>query len=355
MAANSALTHPVSPAAGQGLIYSRDSLPGIRRHRRGRGFVYYDARGKPVRQEKTLARIRSLAIPPAYDDVWICPDARGHLQATGRDAKGRKQYRYHPRWRQLRDQGKFSHITEFGSALPRLRRRTRKDLALPGLPQDKILALLVHLLDETLIRVGNEAYASENGSYGLTTLRNRHIRLEPGRLYFSFRAKSGKQSRITLDNRRLVRLVRRLHQLPGQRLFQYVDEQGSHHPIDSDMVNQYIKEASGGDFTAKDFRTWKGTTAAIALLARTRRPKPADDQAMRTQIANVVQKVASLLRNTPAVCRASYIHPVAFTGWLDGSLQNVVSCTSASHPRQLERAALRFLQRHNTVQAAARG
>ncbi|HEY2624171.1 MAG TPA: DNA topoisomerase IB [Dyella sp.] len=349
MTANVGSAHPASASAGRGLIYTSDSLPGIRRHRRGKGFVYRDAKGKPVRQEKTLARIRSLAIPPAYNDVWICADARGHLQATGRDAKGRKQYRYHPRWRQLRDRGKFSHITEFGSALPRLRRRARRDLTLPGMPQDKVLALLVRLLDETLIRIGNEAYASENGSYGLTTLRNRHIRFEPGRLYFSFRAKSGKPSRIALDNQRLTRLVRRLHQLPGQRLFQYVDELGAHRPIDSDMVNQYIHEASGGDFTAKDFRTWKGTTAALALLACTRRSKTADDHAVRAQIADVVQKVSALLRNTPAVCRASYIHPAAFTGWLDGSLQKAVSRTTARNPRQLERAALRFLQRHKAA------
>lgn len=340
-------------SAGRGLLYTSDSLPGIRRCRRGKGFAYRDAKGRPIRQEKTLARIRSLVIPPAYTDVWICTDPRGHLQATGRDAKGRKQYRYHPRWRAWRDRGKFSHIAEFGSALPRLRRRVQKDLALPGLPQDKVLALVVRLLDETLMRIGNEAYAAENGSYGLTTLRSRHLHLGSGQLYFSFRAKSGKESRVTLNNQRLTRLVRRLHQLPGQRLFQYIDEHGAHLPVDSAMVNQYIREASGGDFTAKDFRTWKGTTAAIALLARTRRPKTADSESARAIITDVVKEVATLLRNTPAVCRASYIHPAAFAGWQDGSLQKAVSRTAAGNARQLERAVLRFLRHHKTVAVTA--
>lgn len=333
-------------SAGHGLLYTSDTQPGISRRRRGKGFVYCDSKGKPIRQEQKLARIRSLAIPPAYTDVWICAQPQGHLQATGRDAKGRKQYRYHPRWRQLRDRGKFSHITEFGSALPKLRRRIQRDLALPGLPQDKVLALVVRLLDETLIRVGNETYATENGSYGLTTLRNRHIRLGPGRLYLSFRAKSGKESRITLDNPRLIRLVRRLHRLPGQHLFQYIDEQGAHCPVGSDKVNSYIQEASGGDFTAKDFRTWKGTTAAVALLARTRCPKPADTLSASTLMTEIVKEVSILLRNTPAVCRASYIHPAVFAGWQDGSLKKSVSQAAAGNPRQLERAALRFLKRY---------
>lgn len=344
-----------SRSAGHGLIYTSDAQPGIRRRRRGKGFVYCDAKGKPVRQEQKLAHIRALAIPPAYTDVWICSDPQGHLQATGRDAKGRKQYRYHPRWRQLRDHGKFSHITEFGSALPKLRRRIQRDLALPGLPQDKVLALGVRLLDETLIRIGNETYATENGSYGLTTLRSRHIQLGPGRLTFSFRAKSGKENHIALDNPRLVRLVRRLHRLPGQHLFQYIDEQGAHCPVGSDMVNGYIQEASGGDFTAKDFRTWKGTTAAIALLARTRRPKPADSPAVGALITDVVKEVSSLLRNTPAVCRASYIHPAVFVGWQDGSLNKAVSQATAGNPRQLERAALRFLQRHMNSRRGSAG
>jgi DNA topoisomerase IB len=333
-------------SAARGLLYTSDSLPGIRRRRSGNGFAYRDAKGKPVRQESTLTRIRSLAIPPAYSDVWICADPRGHLQATGRDAKGRKQYRYHARWRAWRDRGKFTHIAEFGSALPRLRRRIQKDLALPGLPQNKVLALVVRLLDETLIRVGNKAYATENGSYGLTTLRNKHLRLGSAELTFSFRAKSGKESRVALSNPRLSRLVRRLHQLPGQRLFQYIDEQGARLPVDSEMVNSYIREASGGDFTAKDFRTWKGTTATIALLARIRRTKAADSEPARALIADVVKEVAGLLRNTPAVCRASYIHPAVFTGWQDGSLHKTVSRDAARNARQLERAALRFLRHH---------
>ncbi|WP_199099106.1 DNA topoisomerase IB [Dyella sp. ASV21] len=326
------------------MVYVSDTQPGIRRQRAGKGFTYHAHNGQRIVSNTVLARIRALAIPPAYTDVWICANPQGHLQATGRDAKGRKQYRYHTRWREKRDKGKFAHLIEFGEALPRLRRRVRSDLARPGLPQEKVIALIVRLLDETQIRIGNEAYTQENGSYGLTTLRSRHVRFAQGRLYFRFRAKSGKESRVALDNHRLVRLIRRLQALPKQHLFQYKDDAGRYRPIDSGMVNRYLRDISGGDFTAKEFRTWKGTTQAIALLADTGRPESTDQKAMDACIAQVVKQVAAVLRNTPAVCRASYIHPDVFQGWRDGRLLKMVPKSVVTKPRQLEMACLRFLR-----------
>jgi DNA topoisomerase IB len=330
---------PQADAAAEGLVYVHDDQPGLRRHRRGKGFVYTDARGHRITRATELERIRRLAIPPAYVDVWICPNPRGHLQATGRDARGRKQYRYHPRWRQVRDAGKFVHIRAFGKALPRLRRKVRRDLALPGWPREKVLALVVRLLDQTLIRVGNEAYANDNGHYGLTTLRSRHVRPRAGRLRLSFRAKSGKRMELTLSDRRLVRLLRRAQQLPGQRLFQYRDDDGRYRAVDSGMVNDYLRQASGGDFTAKDFRTWAGTVRAIGLLADT--PAAASQHARTAAARQVVCEVARMLGNTPAVCRASYIHPRAFEAWEAGRLQHIAGMP----PRQLERAVLRCLAR----------
>lgn len=337
-------TAPERDAAAEGLVYVSDDEPGLRRRRRGKGFVYLDARGKRITRSEVIDRIRLLAIPPAYTDVWICARPRGHLQATGRDAKGRKQYRYHPRWRRVRDDGKFSHMAEFGAALPRLRRRVRSDLTLAGWPKEKVLALVVRLLDETLIRVGNESYAADNGSYGLTTLRSRHLHMEAGSLRLSFRAKSGQQSEVKLSNKRLARLLRRVQQLPGQRLFQYLDEDGKRHAIDSGMVNDYLREATGGDFTAKDFRTWAGTVQAIGLLAATALPEDATERNLQEAINTVVREVADMLRNTPKVCRTSYIHPKAFTSWRCGELHRLVPVASAQHPRKLELATLRFLK-----------
>ena len=337
-------TAPERDAAAEGLLYVSDDQPGLKRRRQGKGFVYLDARGKRVTRSAEIERIRLLVIPPAYTDVWICANPRGHLQATGRDVKGRKQYRYHPRWRRVRDGGKFSHMAEFGAALPRIRRRVRSDLTLPGWPKQKVLALIVRLLDETLIRVGNEAYTADNGSYGLTTLRSRHVRTKAGGMQLSFRAKSGQQSEVKLSNKRLVRLLRRVQQLPGQRLFQYLDEDGKRHAVDSGMVNDYLREASQGDFTAKDFRTWAGTVQAIGLLAATPLLEDASERSQQESINAVVKEVAALLRNTPKVCRTSYIHPKAFTGWSSGELHRLVSATMVQHPRKLEQATLRFLK-----------
>ena len=331
-----------------GLVHVSDTQPGLRRLRRGKGFSYRDADGRPITDRDELARIRALAIPPAYTRVWICSNPRGHLQATGYDARGRKQYRYHPRWREYRDLGKFDRILAFGKTLPVLRRRVRRDLALDGLPRDKLLALLVRLLDETLIRIGNDCYTRDNRSYGLTTLRTRHVRAQRGRLRFTFRGKSGQVRDVELGDRRLVRIVRRVQQLPGQRLFQYIDDDGQLQPVDSGMVNDYLHAAcSNGqvhEFSAKDFRTWGGTVHAARILACTPLPRKGGEQARRSALVKAVGEVAAILGNTPAVCRGSYIHPRVLEGWLDGSLQRAIPPATAAHPRKLEQRVLRFLR-----------
>jgi len=291
-----------------------------------------------------LARIVALAVPPAYTDVWICADPRGHLQATGRDARARKQYRYHPAWRRVRDHGKFARMAAFGAALPALRRRLRRDLALPGLPRDKVLAVVVALLADTLARVGNEEYARSNRSFGLTTLRTRHAAfVRGGRLSLRFRGKSGLEHDLVVDDARLARIVRRCRELPGQALFQYLDDDGARQPIDSGMVNDYLQDAMGGPFTAKDFRTWGATLAAIAMLARRGPPAEADARALDAIAREVVSGVAAQLRNTPAVCRASYIHPLAFAAWRDGRLQRL-AVRAQKGPRRFEAIALKLLR-----------
>ena len=255
-------------AAEGGLTYVCDTDAGIRRKRAGKTFAYLDAKGRNVRDKATLDRIRKLAVPPAWTDVWICARPNGHIQATGRDARGRKQYRYHARWSQVRGAEKFDHIVDFGKALPKLRRALRRDLALDGLPREKVAAIVVALLGGTLVRVGNDEYAETNNSFGLTTLRNRHIEFtKGGRARIAFRGKSGKDHEIVLDDARLTRLVRRIQQLPGQQLFQYEDDDGKPQPVDSGTVNDYLRDAMGADFTAKDFRTWGGTLSALRLLA----------------------------------------------------------------------------------------
>ena len=332
-------------AKAAGLVYVCDTDKGFTRCKRGRSFHYLDANGVRITDEDVLQRIRSLAIPPAYTKVWICPSARGHLQATGRDARARKQYRYHAKWRSVRDEGKFERVLEFGAALPRLRRRLSKDLALPGLPRDKVLALVVSLLEETMIRVGNDTYAKQNNSYGLTTLRSRHVAVHKGRIEFHFRGKSGLWRDIELDDRRLVKAIRRVQELPGQRLFQYLDDEGHQQPVDSGMVNDYLREVTGGEFTAKDFRTWGGTVNAVAVLAGTALPETGGERAVKAALAGAVKEVAAVLGNTPAVCRASYIHPEIFTGWSDGELHQRVPHEGVRFPRKLETLTLAFLRR----------
>jgi DNA topoisomerase I len=333
-------------AAAAGLVYVVDAAPGIRRRRSGKSFFYLDAHAHRVRDESVLARIRKLAIPPAYEDVWISPNPRGHLQATGRDARGRKQYRYHSRWRLTRDEGKFVRIIRFGERLPKLRTKVRRDLALPGLPEAKVLAVIVSLLAQTGIRVGNEEYARTNGSYGLTTLRNRHVHfLRQRRAVFAFKGKSGLEHEAHVDDARLVRILRRCQQLPGQMLFQYIDDDGARRPVDSGMVNDYLRDAMGEEFTAKDFRTWGGTLSAIALLAKTPLPESRSDRALASLINNVVRSVSEILRNTPAVCRKSYIDPRVFEAWREGRLHKLVPAATTRASRQLETLALRLLRR----------
>ena len=336
----------VEMATAAGLVYVSDAEPGIRRVRDGGRFFYVRPDRRRVRERSALVRIARLAIPPAYEDVWICVDPRGHLQATGRDARRRKQYRYHPEWRSIRDGAKFGRMVEFGEALPRLRSRVRRDLAQPGLPRDKVLAVLVRLLDATRLRVGNAEYAKANASYGLTTLRNRHVRfIRTGGLLFRFRGKGGAQHEVAVDDERLARIVRRCQQLPGQMLFQYVDDGGERHAIDSGQVNQYLKDAMGADFTAKDFRTWGATMRAIALLSATPLPEARGERALQTCIVSVVKKVAAELRNTPAVCRKSYINPWVFDVWRSGQMPAAIGAAAATAPRQAEKLALSLLRR----------
>jgi DNA topoisomerase-1 len=347
---NSTITDPGTELSGivaaVGLVYVSDSMPGIRRVSGAHGFVYTFTENGPLTDEAELKRIASLAIPPAYEDVWICPNPCGHLQATGRDSRGRKQYRYHPKWRLLRDSAKFERMPAFGDALPRLRRCLHRDLAQKGLPKEKVLAVIVSLLDATRVRIGSDEYARDNDSYGLTTLRNRHVQfVRDGRLLFRFRGKGGAEHEITVDDRRLARLVRRCHELPVQRLFQYVDEAGERHPIDSDQVNLYLKEAMGDDFTAKDFRTWGATLRAIAIMHSTPLPDPRSERALNACIGAAVKRVAIDLRNTPAVCRKSYINPLVFVAWRNGALHRGIGEEIAGAPRRAERLAIAFLRR----------
>lgn len=326
-----------------------DAAPGIRRRRSGKGFGYRDADGKPIHDPPTLQRIQALAIPPAWTDVWICPSARGHLQASGRDARGRKQYRYHRQWNAARDDGKFDRIVDFGEALPKLRRRLREDLKRTGFPRDKVLAIVVSVLGETLIRVGNPEYARDNKSYGLTTLRNRHVDfVRGGRARFRFRGKGGQEHDVVLDDARLVRLLRHCQQLPGQALFQYRDDDGEVVPVESGEVNDYLRAATGSEFSAKDFRTWGGTLAAFQRFARTGLPyradgSPAGERALAALEKAVIREVARALGNTPTVCRKAYVDPAVFAGWRDGRVQRAAA--KCRGERQWETAALRFLRR----------
>ena len=323
-------------------------MPGIRRQGRAPAFRYLGPSGRPVRAKATLARIRALAIPPAYTDVWICPHARGHVQATARDARGRKQYRYHARWRQVRGEHKFDRVVAFGAALPHLRRRLRADLKAAGLPREKVLAIVVAVLGQTMIRIGNDEYARANRSRGLTTLKDDHLALlRGGRARLRFRGKSGQAHDVLLDDARLAKLLRHCQQLPGQRLFQYVDDDGRRQRVDSDQVNEYLRDAMGGEFSSKDFRTWGATSAAFRCLANM--PLPAgraerapSERSLAECERAVVCEVASLLGNTAAVCRSSYIDPAVFAGWRDGRLQ--AAAEGATGELQWERAALRFLR-----------
>ena len=309
---------PVRSAKKAGLRYVSDRRPGIRRQMGPLGFRYISTVGRIIRDKRAVARISKLAIPLAWTDVWICPDPRGHIQATGRDAKKRKQYRYHPDWRACRDETKYDRMLAFADALPKIRQRTSADLSRPGLTREKVLATVVQLLEKSLIRVGNDEYAKKNRSFGLTTMRNAHARVRGSRVRFEFKGKSGRRHSLDVDDRRLARIVKACQELPGQELFEYVDDEGERHDVGSAEVNAYLKEITGDDFTAKDFRTWAGTVLACAAL----RDLDAFDSeaAAKKNVVQAVEAVAGILGNTKAVCRKSYIHPAVIDSYVDGSL-----------------------------------
>ena len=298
---------PMESAKAAGLRYVYDTRPGIRRRRYGKGFRYIGVDGAIVRDAEVLRRIRSLAIPPAWTDVWICNAANGHLQATGRDAKGRKQSRYHPKWREVRDEAKYERMMLFGQALPKIRNTVERDLALPGLPREKVLATVVRLLETTYIRVGNEEYARTNHSYGLTTMRNRHVTVSGARVSFSFEGKSGVKHSIDVNDRKLARIVKRCYDIPGYELFQYLDAEGNPHSIDAADVNEYLRKVSDQLFTVKDFRTWAGTVLASVVLKEF--SASASQSEAKKNVVQAIKRVAAELGNTPAVCRKCYVHP----------------------------------------------
>jgi DNA topoisomerase-1 len=317
---------PTRSAQAAGLHYVCDQTTrGIKRIGRPKRFRYVDPFGKRIADKAMLQRIASLAIPPAWTDVWICPRANGHLQATGRDARGRKQYRYHPRWREVRDEVKYGRLIAFAAVLPRIRARTETDLARSGLPRQKVLAAVVRLLERTLIRVGNDEYARHNGSIGLTTMRDAHAKIDGSTLRFEFRGKSGIRHSVGLDDRRLVRIVKACRDLPGYELFQYVDEQGTRQVIDSADVNAYLRETCGDDFTAKDFRTWSGTVLAaraLAVEASALKTRSASQREAKRKIVRAIESVAHVLGNTRNVCQKSYIHPAVVDAFLEGATIN---------------------------------
>lgn len=349
---------PAKSAEVAGLHYVSDEEPGIRRRRSGKGFSYTKPDGKTLTDKATLARIKSLAIPPAYKNVWICPDPNGHIQATGLDERGRKQYRYHPRWREVRDENKFTRIIAFAQALPKIRAHTARDLQKNGFPREKVLATVVQLLEKTAIRVGNEEYARENKSYGLTTMRNRHAQVEGSHVHFHFRGKSGKWHDIDLHDQRLSNMIRKLQDLPGQSLFQYLDDDGNTQSVTSSDVNAYLKEISGEEFSAKDFRTWAGTVTASLALQEFEAFE--NQTAAKSNIVDAVKNVASTLGNTPAVCRKSYIHPAVLEAYMDGTMleslkQKVESqlTENVSDLRPEEAAVLGLLQQKLAQKIAA--
>ena len=312
------LQDPAASANAVGLRYVSDDMTGIRRSKSAKSFVYTYPIGDSVREERALRRIKSLAIPPAWKNVWICPDPYGHLQATGRDARGRKQYKYHPRWRQVREETKYHRFVSFGKALPKIRRRIAQDLRLKDMCRQKVLATVARLLEVSLIRVGNEEYERENHSFGLTTMKSRHVDVNGASMHFEFRGKGGKWHRVEVHDRRLAKVVKRCQDLPGQELFQYLDNQGQRQNVKSTDVNDYLRQISGADFTAKDFRTWAGTVLAAMALQELER---FDSQAQaKRNVRNAIESVAKRLGNTPTICRKCYVHPQVIDSYMDGTL-----------------------------------
>jgi DNA topoisomerase I len=352
----SIITDPVQSAVSAGLRYVEPNNSGFTRRRVGRGFCYLDPSGQPVRDPAHVKRIRSLVIPPAWTRVWICPSPDGHLQAVGYDARGRRQYRYHPQYRAVRDETKFAKMTEFAQYLPEIRRQVNVDLALPGLPRKKVLASVVRLLETTFIRVGNIEYAKQNDSFGLTTLRNRHVDIEGSTIRFRFRGKSGVVHDVAIKDRRIARVVKACQDLPGYNLFEYVDEEGVVRSVTSEDINAYIREVTSHGFTAKDFRTWAGTIQAALALASIG-PFESETEAKRNIVA-AVKDTAKRLGNRPATCRSYYVHPAILDAYLDGSLLQVVKAPERDEPESQETAGqslypeeicvLRLIQKHTT-------
>jgi DNA topoisomerase I len=349
-----------APAAAEqaGLVYVSDEEPGIRRRRSGKGFSFRNPDGTAVKDKDTLDRIKSLAIPPAYTDVWICADPKGHIQATGRDDRGRKQYRYHPRWREVRDSTKYERMLDFGKALPAIRERISADMGKRGLPREKVLATVVHLLENTLIRVGNTTYSKENKSFGLTTLQDRHVEVDGGKMRFQFKGKSGKVWNLQVKDRRIARIVKSCQDVPGQHLFQYLDDEGERHGVTSQDVNDYLREISGQDFSAKDFRTWAGTV--LAAIALTEFESFDTKAAAKRNLRDAIERVSSRLGNTPAICRKCYIHPQVLDCYLEGDLVNQLKDqieedlrTELDALKPEEAAVMAFLHRRLTRDAAA--
>ncbi|HVR95817.1 MAG TPA: DNA topoisomerase IB [Thermoanaerobaculia bacterium] len=298
-------------------------MPGLRRRKSGKGFTYIDTKGQTVRDAKEMKRIQSLAIPPAWTDVWICPLRNGHLQATGRDARGRKQYRYHPEWRNVRDETKFGKMISFGEALPGVRQRVEEDLSRRGLPREKVVATVVKLLETTLIRIGNKEYMKQNKSFGLTTLRDGHVDIEGSKLRFEFRGKSGQEHQVEVQDRRLARIVRQCRDLPGQTLFQYLDDDGVRQSVRSEDVNSYLREITGEDFTAKDFRTWGGTVLALSSLLEIGACE--SEKEANKAVVETIKRVAGELGNRPAICRKYYVHPLVIESFVQGKLMEALT------------------------------
>jgi DNA topoisomerase I len=341
---------PADAAEEAGLCYVSDDRPGYRCKAKANQFEYLDTAGKRIHDEKRLLRIKRLAIPPAWTDVWICPLPTGHIQATGRDARGRKQYRYHDRWREVRDENKFDRLANFAKALPNIRRRVAHDIKLSGLPRQKVLATIVRLLERTFIRVGNEEYARENKSFGLTTLKNRHVTVKGARLRFRFRGKSGRQHEVDVTDRRVAKIISKCQDLPGQDLFQYVDDNAEIQEITSQDVNNYLREITGKDFTAKDFRTWAGTVlAAIALAVQGEFKTQTEAKA---NVKNAISAVAEFLGNTPAICRKCYVHPALLEAYLSGTqmpgLAESVKPPEKVNLHAVELAIMKFLRARNS-------
>ena len=345
--ATGSIVDPQDAAISAGLVYVSDSEPGITRRRAGKGFSYRDPDGKAVKDRETLDRIRSLAIPPAYTDVWICADPNGHIQATGRDARGRKQYRYHPRFREARDSTKYERMLDFAAALPALRARVDEDMSRRGMPREKVLATVVHLLETTMIRVGNADYAKQHKSHGLTTLNDRHVKVDGAQIRFRFKGKSGKEWDLGIRDRRVARIVKASQDLPGQHLFQYLDDEGERRSVTSGDVNAYLREISGTDITAKDFRTWTGTV--LAALALAEYEKADSEAAAKRNVREAIEQVSARLGNTPTICRKCYVHPQVIDSYLSDELaleigEEIAEELDKPALRPEERQVLEFLR-----------